>query len=151
MHASWSTFSWRRFVWGCVSCPSQGLELNSGLRPMLWMRRQPSEGEVDPMTMPQHDVVSTEVGPWSIRGSARYLDAASELLAGATEEFRASWSDSAIAVAASTVWQILHDAGLEPAPRRSGPTWRQFLSAQAHGRRLHRVCSANGVSGVVGQ
>ena len=35
-------------------------------------------------------------------------------------------------VAASTVWTILKDAGLDPAPRRSGPTWRQFLSAQAH-------------------
>ena len=36
-------------------------------------------------------------------------------------------------VAASTVWTILHDAGFDPAPRRAGPTWRQFLSAQAHG------------------
>ena len=35
-------------------------------------------------------------------------------------------------VAASTVWTILKDAGLDPAPRRAGPTWRQFLSAQAH-------------------
>jgi putative transposase len=35
-------------------------------------------------------------------------------------------------VAASTVWTILHDAGSDPAPRRAGPTWRQFLSAQAH-------------------
>ena len=35
-------------------------------------------------------------------------------------------------VAASTVWRILKSAGLDPAPRRSGPTWRQFLSAQAH-------------------
>src|SRR4249919_2373657 len=35
-------------------------------------------------------------------------------------------------VAASTVWRILKDAGLDPAPRRAGPTWRQFLSAQAH-------------------
>ena len=34
-------------------------------------------------------------------------------------------------IAASTVWQILHDAGIDPAPRRSGPTWRQFLMAQA--------------------
>ena len=33
-------------------------------------------------------------------------------------------------IAASTVWQILHDAGLDPAPRRSGPTWRQFLTTQ---------------------
>ena len=35
-------------------------------------------------------------------------------------------------IAASTVWQILKSAGLDPAPRRSGPTWQQFLSAQAH-------------------
>jgi transposase InsO family protein len=35
-------------------------------------------------------------------------------------------------IAASTVWTILKNAGLDPAPRRSGPTWRQFLSAQAH-------------------
>jgi hypothetical protein len=34
-------------------------------------------------------------------------------------------------IAASTVWQILHDAGIDPAPRRSGPTWRRFLTAQA--------------------
>ena len=35
-------------------------------------------------------------------------------------------------VVASTVWSILKSAGFDPAPRRSGPTWRQFLSAQAH-------------------
>src|SRR3954447_10831845 len=34
-------------------------------------------------------------------------------------------------VAASTVWKILHRAGIDPAPRRSGPTWKQFLTAQA--------------------
>jgi putative transposase len=35
-------------------------------------------------------------------------------------------------VAASTVWKILKTAGIDPAPQRSGPTWRQFLTAQAH-------------------
>jgi putative transposase len=35
-------------------------------------------------------------------------------------------------VAASTVWKILKSAGLDPAPRRSGPTWRQFLALQGH-------------------
>ncbi|GAA2882125.1 hypothetical protein GCM10020220_085540 [Nonomuraea rubra] len=35
-------------------------------------------------------------------------------------------------IAASTVWEILHTAGISPAPRRAGPTWRQFLTAQAH-------------------
>jgi transposase len=34
-------------------------------------------------------------------------------------------------IAKSTVWQMLHDAGIDPAPRRCGPTWRQFLTAQA--------------------
>ena len=36
-------------------------------------------------------------------------------------------------VAASTLWQILHDAGTGPAPRRAGPAWKQFLTAQAGG------------------
>jgi putative transposase len=36
-------------------------------------------------------------------------------------------------IAASTVWQILHDAGIDPAPRRTGLTWKQFLTAQASG------------------
>ena len=38
-----------------------------------------------------------------------------------------------VAVAPSTVWEILHAAGIDPAPRRSGPGWRQFLRAQAAG------------------
>ena len=29
--------------------------------------------------------------------------------------------------------QILHDAGIGPAPRRTGPTWKQFLTVQARG------------------
>ncbi|WP_230418766.1 hypothetical protein [Catenulispora pinistramenti] len=35
-------------------------------------------------------------------------------------------------IASSTVWKILHAAGLDPAPRRSSPTGKQFLTAQAH-------------------
>jgi putative transposase len=38
-----------------------------------------------------------------------------------------------VTIAPSTVWEILHAAGIDPAPRRSGPTWRQFLRAQAAG------------------
>jgi putative transposase len=34
-------------------------------------------------------------------------------------------------IAASTVWQILHDAGIDPVPRRTGPTCKQFLTTQA--------------------
>jgi putative transposase len=38
-----------------------------------------------------------------------------------------------IAVSATTIRTVLRRAGLGPAPRRRGPTWRQFLSAQAKG------------------
>ena len=34
-------------------------------------------------------------------------------------------------IAASIVWTILKDAGLDPAPRQAGPTWSQFLRTQA--------------------
>jgi putative transposase len=34
-------------------------------------------------------------------------------------------------VAASTVWEILKNAGIDPAPRRTGPAWSQFLRSQA--------------------
>jgi putative transposase len=35
-------------------------------------------------------------------------------------------------VAPSTVWKILNDAGIDPAPGRQGQTWHAFLAAQAH-------------------
>jgi transposase InsO family protein len=34
-------------------------------------------------------------------------------------------------LAPSTVWRILKDAGIDPAPTRSGQSWRAFLDAQA--------------------
>jgi putative transposase len=36
-------------------------------------------------------------------------------------------------IAASTVGEILTAAGIDPAPRRAGLTWRQFLTAHAKG------------------
>ena len=38
-----------------------------------------------------------------------------------------------VIVSATTIRTVLRRAGLGPAPRRDGPTWRQFLSAQAKG------------------
>ena len=38
-----------------------------------------------------------------------------------------------IKVAPSTVWQILKNAGINPAPRRGGPGWAEFLRSQAQG------------------
>jgi hypothetical protein len=36
-----------------------------------------------------------------------------------------------VRIAASTAWEILKKAGIDPAPRRSGPSWSQFLRSQA--------------------
>ena len=36
-----------------------------------------------------------------------------------------------VKIAASTVWEILKKAGIDPAPRRSALTWPQFLRSQA--------------------
>ena len=36
-------------------------------------------------------------------------------------------------VAASTVWNILHTAGRDPTPDRTGPSWSQFITSQAKG------------------
>ncbi|MFE7713078.1 integrase core domain-containing protein [Streptomyces sp. NPDC057486] len=36
-------------------------------------------------------------------------------------------------IAPSTVWEILHAAGIGPAPRRTGPSWCEFLTTQAEG------------------
>ena len=36
-----------------------------------------------------------------------------------------------VKVAASTVWEILKEAGIDPAPERSSSTWADFLRAQA--------------------
>ena len=35
-----------------------------------------------------------------------------------------------VKVAASTAWEILKNAGIDPPPRRSGLTWPQFLRPQ---------------------
>ena len=35
-------------------------------------------------------------------------------------------------IGASTVWTILHNASIDPSPRRAGPSWTEFLRAQAH-------------------
>jgi hypothetical protein len=31
------------------------------------------------------------------------------------------------------VWQNLRDAGIDPVPRRTGPTWKQLLTEQVRG------------------
>jgi putative transposase len=36
-------------------------------------------------------------------------------------------------MASGTVWNILHAAGIDPTPRRHGPSWTECLTAQAEG------------------
>jgi putative transposase len=38
-----------------------------------------------------------------------------------------------VRLAASTIWTILQEAGIDPAPGRSSETWRAFLRSQASG------------------
>jgi putative transposase len=35
-------------------------------------------------------------------------------------------------IGASTIWKILHRAGIDPSTRRAGPSWAEFLHTQAH-------------------
>jgi hypothetical protein len=50
---------------------------------------------------------------------------------GDTGACKANWSGSVTASRRPPCGRSSNDAGLDPAPRRSGPTWRQFLTAQA--------------------
>ena len=52
--------------------------------------------------------------------------------AGATCGSRASWGKLGIRASATSIATLLRRARVGPAPRR-GPTWRQFLKAQAAG------------------
>ena len=52
-----------------------------------------------------------------------------------------------IAVAPSTVWQILKDAGISPALRRDGPGWAEFLRSQARAMRALDFFTADLLNG----
>ena len=50
---------------------------------------------------------------------------------GATGRIHGELAGLGVNIAASTVWEILKASGIDPAPRRTGPTWSQFLRSQA--------------------
>ena len=51
--------------------------------------------------------------------------------AGSIYSYHGELAGLGVKVAASIIWQILKTNGIDPAPRRTGPTWSQFLSSQA--------------------
>jgi hypothetical protein len=51
--------------------------------------------------------------------------------AGETGRFRGELVGLGVKLAASTVWAILKEAGIEPAPRRLKQNWAEFLRQQA--------------------
>ena len=47
-----------------------------------------------------------------------------------------------VTIAPSTVYEILRAAGIGPAPRRAGPTWRQFLRPGCRDPRSRLSCTS---------
>jgi hypothetical protein len=47
--------------------------------------------------------------------------------------FRGDLANLGVTVAPSTVWEIPRAAGIDPAPRRSGPAWRQSCTRRLPG------------------
>jgi len=47
-----------------------------------------------------------------------------------------------VTIAPSTVYEILRAAGIGPAPRRAGPTWRQFLQPRPLGSSPSTFCTS---------
>lgn len=59
-----------------------------------------------------------------------------------------------ISVSATTIATVLRSSGLGPAPRRIGPSWSEFLSAQAHsmlGGGLHSAMGDDGLEGAAAE
>jgi hypothetical protein len=50
-----------------------------------------------------------------------------------------------VVLAPSSLWAILKRHRIDPAPRRAGPTWAEFLHAQAKGAPVERVDRLGGL------
>jgi transposase len=67
--------------------------------------------------------------PPTVPGIARLVIRLAKEPAGGHRRIHGELAKLGVTVAPSTVWEILHSAGIDPSPRRLGPTWRQFLRA----------------------
>lgn len=80
----------------------------------------------------EHTPAALRDGPAPGRSSALwYWRWRTTTQAGATGASTGELTGLGYTLAPSTVWKILKDADIDPAPRRAGETWRAFLDGQA--------------------
>src|SRR5262249_35904894 len=65
------------------------------------------------------------------RGERSWWGSPARIRAGATDGFRGELAGLGVKLAASTVWTILKEAEIEPAPKRTQTSWSEFLRQQA--------------------
>ena len=105
--------------------PLRQLRLVSPRTLLRWHAQLVARRWTYPHRRPGRPPTSERFGRWCCGWPAR-------IPAGATDESRASWSASATPWPPRPSGRSSRTRGIDPAPRRSGPTWRQFLTAQAH-------------------
>jgi putative transposase len=87
----------------------------------------PGEATLDPApTLHREPLDSTRAAPLVLR-------LISENSTGDYQRIQSELAGLGYQLAASKVWLILKRSGVDPAPRRDGPSWGQFLTAQAQG------------------
>jgi len=105
-----------RASWGCFSVTPETL--------LSWHRRLVSRRWTYPHRRPGRPSVDEEA-------TALVVQLAGENPRWGYRRIQGELIKLGVRLAASTIAQILTDHGLGPAPRRTGPTWRGFLRAQA--------------------
>ena len=68
---------------------------------------------------------------WGPRSASLWFGSPGRTRAGGIGGIQGELVGLGVNVAASTVWSILKKAGIEPSPRREGPSWAEFLRQQA--------------------
>ena len=71
--------------------------------------------------------------PPTVRSIARLVRLAKENPLWGYRRIHGEMMKLGVTVAPSTAWEILRAAGIDPAPSRSGPTWRQFMHSHLGG------------------
>ncbi len=115
-------------------------EPDSAKRALEGVRRDPSHpASVAPAAHPpQVDISGPQAGPTTARSGddrAHHSAGEREPSVGLPEDPGRALK-LGIRASATAIRTVIRRLGLGPAPRRSGPSWSEFLRAQAHGPRL---------------